>query len=469
LSFLQTEYPVFLVVVLVLYWSLRRAEHQNALLVVASLLFYGWVHPWIVLLLLGSANLDFWVARGMARWPGYRRKLLLLSVAGNLGLLCWFKYFDFFVENAIYGLRSLGVQSNLSTLGILLPVGISFYTFQTLSYTIDVYRGRMQPRRRLIDYLAFVTFFPQLIAGPIERARNLLPQLESQRRLNLEQVRGGITLLLWGAFIKVVVADTIAPWVDAVFLLRSPAGMLLWAASAAFGLQLYADFQGYTNMARGAARLFGIELTTNFREPFLAHSTPEFWRRWHTSLSYWIRDYLLVPLVGSSPRTSRLRVVASVAVTFLLMGAWHGAGWNYLLFGLWHAAWVLAAIAVGPYLPQLGPRTRWAAAVVHGVVVLLPGGLLFREPRVSRALTHLVTPPWHGDADAWVHGIALLALTATLATPLLLVWASRRWIAPVFLAPRCLVPLETASWAAMGLTLLLFHRVTVGDFIYFQF
>ena len=217
MSFIQPSFLVFFTLVLVLYWAIRARRAQNALLVVASAVFYGWVHPWFLLLLYGSATLDFTMGRCMAAWPRRKRWFLAASLAGNLGLLGWFKYFDFFVANLAAALQALGLQPGIAPLGIFLPVAISFYTFQTLGYSVDVYRGRVHPRHDYLDYLVFVSFFPQLVAGPVERASNLLGQVERQRRFSWEQLRSGLGLALWGGVKKMVVADTLAPYVDRIF------------------------------------------------------------------------------------------------------------------------------------------------------------------------------------------------------------------------------------------------------------
>ena len=229
MSFVQWEFPLFAAVVLAVYWLLPSRRWQNLLLVLCSALFYGWVHPWFLILLYFSAGLDYTVGRLMAARPAHRKRWLCLSLAGNLGMLGYFKYAGFFVDNLIAGLSAAGIESGLSTLHIFLPVGISFYTFQTMSYTIDIYRGKLEPRENLLDYLTFVSFFPQLVAGPVERASRLLPQLETKREFDLEQLRSGLTLALWGAFQKVCIADTVAPYVDQTFALSSPSAAMICA------------------------------------------------------------------------------------------------------------------------------------------------------------------------------------------------------------------------------------------------
>ena len=354
MNFVQVEYPVFLALLLAAYWALPHRRWQNLLLVVASAVFYGWVHPWFLLLLYGSAILDFSLAQAIERFPKRRWTFVGMSAAANLSLLAYFKYAGFFVDNVRMALSSLGMPGDLGTLDILLPVGISFYTFQTLGYTVDVARGELKARTRFVDYVLYVSFFAQLVAGPIERSTRLLPQIESDRTWSWEQARSGVGLALWGGFKKLVVADSIAPFVDKVYVLDDPAGPLLWAATAGFMLQIYADFSGYTDLARGSARLLGFELQENFNAPFLATTTSEFWQRWHMSLSFWIRDYVLGPLVGdSSAGVSRFRFFWATVLTFVLIGFWHGASWNFVLFGLYHGTDVCHVIVARNNSSQL--------------------------------------------------------------------------------------------------------------------
>jgi alginate O-acetyltransferase complex protein AlgI len=472
-NFVQIEFLALFAATFTVYWLLPTRRLQNLLLVGVSAVFYGWVHPWFLALLYGSATLDFFVARGIRAAPWHRRKLLALSVAGNLGVLAFFKYFDFFLANVSDALLLLGAQPHLSTLGVILPVGISFYTFQTLSYSIDVYRGVLEPRRDFIDYLAFVTFFSQLVAGPIERAARLLPQIEAPRRFQAAMVVDGLGLALWGGFKKIVIADTLAPYVDKVFMLADPPGAVLWAGALAFGVQLYADFSAYTDIARGTARMLGFDLVRNFDQPFLATSTPDFWRRWHMSLSFWIRDYLLVPLLGRADVVPPLRVASAVVVTFLLIGLWHGAGWNYVIFGAWHAAWVLVYLAIVPRLParlRSLPGATAVAVAIHTLLVQVPGSMMFRESRPGMIPHHLLTPPWDGDGFALTTAVEICSVVGALAVPLAVVWLWGRAVSPRL--PEVGVwalPVRTAGWGVLVLGMVVFYRETSTDFIYFQF
>ena len=473
MNFVQIEFVAFFGVVYALYWALRDRAYQNALLVVASAVFYGWVHPWFVLLLYAASSLDFASARLMAEMPERRRLFLACSLAGNLGMLSFFKYFDFFVANVAAALTSLGLQVHPHTLGVLLPVGISFYTFQTIGYVVDVYRGELAPRRRFLDYILYVSFFPQLVAGPIARAGRLLPRIESSSRFSGDDLRTGLSLALWGAFKKVVIADSIAPYVDKVFVLERPVGPLLWAATAAFMIQIFADFSGYTDLARGTARMLGFSLGENFRAPFLATTTSEFWQRWHISLSSWVRDYLLGPLVGDAPEhATRARFAMATVISFLAMGFWHGASWNFLLFGLYHGCAVLTYAAVVRRLPAWSrriPLGRPLAAGVHLGVVGLPGSLLFREQSVTRLVGYLSLNPFSASQDEWIATWTIAMVTAIGCAPLLCGYAFDRWILPRVQGSPWHLPLRTTGWAACAVGLAIFYRVTAQDFVYFRF
>jgi alginate O-acetyltransferase complex protein AlgI len=339
--FNSIEYAVFLPVVLVLYWSLGR-RGQNVVLLVASYVFYGWWDYRFLGLLALSTLIDFAVGRGLGRYQDEltRRWLLMVSLVANLGLLAAFKYFNFFADSAAALVRGLGLEANPTFLRVVLPVGISFYTFQTISYSFDVYRRRIEPTKSLLDFAVFVAFFPQLVAGPIERAGRLLPQITSSRvRPSSEQVWSALTLILIGLFKKVAIADVMAPFVDQTFSSASTAGAIqLIAGAYAFGLQIYGDFSGYSSIARGSSRLLGIELMRNFEQPYLSRNITEFWRTWHVSLSSWLHDYLYVPLGGN--RGSRLATYRNLMITMLLGGLWHGAAWTFVIWGGLHGVFL---------------------------------------------------------------------------------------------------------------------------------
>src|SRR6478672_1756399 len=331
--FHSLTYLVFLAVVLALYWSLPR-RGQNLMLLFASYIFYGWEHPWFLLPLWASTLVDYSCALGMERFPRRRRAFLVTAITASIALLATFKYYDFALENVNAILANFGQDPLRNTLRLALPAGLSFYTFQSIGYVVDVYRGRVKAVRDLPDYALYVTFFPQLVAGPIERAAHMLPQYRAPRKFDAEAWRTALGLMLWGYFKKVVIADNAAIVVNKIFAVQGLSFPVVWAGVFAFAVQIYADFSGYTDIARGTARLLGIDLMVNFNHPYLATSPADFWRRWHISLSTWLRDFIYIPLGGS--RGSRWLNYRNLVITFIIGGLWHGAAWGYILWGVAH-------------------------------------------------------------------------------------------------------------------------------------
>jgi len=334
--FHSLTFALFFAPVFALYCALDQ-RRQNALLLAASLYFYGTWDVRFLGLLIASASIDYVAALRMAATSDarLRRRWLRLSLAGNFGILGFFKYCNFFVGSFQELLGSVGFATNSWALSIVLPVGISFYTFQAVSYAVDVYRGELQPIRRYGDYLLFVTFFPQLVAGPIERAGRLIPQILGPRSMTWDGWCSGSLLLLIGLFKKMAVADMVAPYADRIFEShRSLSAATLWFGVYCFALQIYADFSGYSDMARGLARILGFELVENFRQPYFAANITDFWRRWHVSLSEWLRDYVYIPLGGN--RDGKFATYRNLLATMMLGGFWHGASWNFIAWGGFH-------------------------------------------------------------------------------------------------------------------------------------
>jgi D-alanyl-lipoteichoic acid acyltransferase DltB (MBOAT superfamily) len=335
--FNSIDFAIFLPISFALYWLIgsSKPKAQNWFLVFASYLFYGWWDWRFLTLISFSTIIDYSLGQLMASKPNKKRLWLGLSIAMNIGLLGYFKYFNFFLDSLSTAFQLFGQPVAWRGMDIILPIGISFYTFQTLSYTIDVYRDRIRPSNSLIEFAAYVSFFPQLVAGPIERAKQLLPQFRQTRRFNYSQAAAGMRQILWGLFKKMVIADNCAMLVDEVFQQpesHSPITLLL--ALVLFGFQIYGDFSGYSDIAIGVAKLFGIQLMQNFRFPFFSRDIAEFWRRWHISLSTWFRDYLYQPLGGS--KCSTLHTLRNVSIVFLVSGLWHGAQSTYIVWGALH-------------------------------------------------------------------------------------------------------------------------------------
>jgi alginate O-acetyltransferase complex protein AlgI len=337
------------------------------LLLVASYFFYMYWKPEYAILIFGSTVIDFYLSKKMYELPERRARLpyLLVSLGVNLGLLFFFKYFNFFNGEAAGLAAAMGVDYAVPALNVLLPVGISFYTFQTLSYSIDVYYGHLKPEPHFGKFALFVSFFPQLVAGPIERASRFLPQLQRETRWDYPRVVSGLKQMTWGFFKKVVIADRLSLYVDTVY--SSPGdyqGLPLILATYFFAFQIYADFSGYSDIAIGAARVLGYDLMENFRRPYFARSISEFWKRWHISLSTWFRDYLYIPLGGN--RVGRLRWYLNLFTVFVVSGAWHGANWTFMVWGALHGGYLVAAILTEGLRERIGKTVTVAGRPVFG-------------------------------------------------------------------------------------------------------
>ncbi len=386
--FNSLAFLVFLPVVVGLYYRLGH-RYQNLLLLVASYVFYGWWDVRFLVLLALSTVVDYHCAWRMGQTEDLkkRKRYLLVSICTNLGILGFFKYFNFFIESAAPLLNQLGMQADGLTLRIILPVGISFYTFQSLSYTVDVYRRELKPVRNFWDVALYVSFFPQLVAGPIERAVNLLPQVQNPRSFDAKRFVDGSWLILVGYLKKVVIADRCAALVAGGFsgTALPGEGLDTWMIVYAFAFQIYGDFAGYTDIARGVARLLGFELMKNFGAPYFVTSPSQFWRHWHISLSTWLRDYLYIPLGGN--RGGGVRTYVNLSLTMLLGGLWHGAGWAFVVWGIYHGVLLIAHRLMQPVLEtaaQILPKGRtWlrgykAAGIIFFFHLTCIGWLIFR-------------------------------------------------------------------------------------------
>ena len=459
----------FFAAFLLLYWLVRNhLRARNILIVVASYLFYGWWDFRFLGLILFSSLLDYFVGLGIARQNDARRRKLWLtaSVAANLGILGFFKYFDFFVTSFGSLLQKLGVPFQTSTLGIILPVGISFYTFQAMSYTIDVYRGNIPACRNVINFLAFVSFFPQLVAGPIERASHLLPQFERTLSITRPMLQEGGWLIIWGMFKKVVIADNLDALVRMAFQNQGYSGPVVALGTIAFGFQIYCDFSGYSDIARGTARVLGFDIMVNFNLPYFASSIREFWQRWHISLSTWLRDYLYISLGGN--RRGEIRTYVNLFLTMLLGGLWHGAAWNFVLWGAWHGAGLVIYRAWKSNVNSRNPGS-WMGNCLSWLLTMafvFYGWLLFRAQSfdqivaMTRSLTHFALPLWMGS-----YLINLAAFLAPLLVMELWQFRSRNFLAPIALPQWARAALQ----GVLLLAIILYWERTHLAFIYFQF
>ena len=476
MTFNSLQYALFLPIVLIGYWLVPRRVRQPWLLG-ASYVFYAFFDVRWALLLAFTTVVDYNVAKGLenladrdqgARTPTRRKRLLLVSITVNLGVLGVFKYFDFFVAQVADGLSKVGLDATAPALRVLLPFGISFYTFQSIGYTVDVYRGQIRACRRPIDFATFVAYFPQLVAGPISRARNLLPQIEADRsRPSGRQILSGLLLFLLGLFKKVVIADPLAAIAAKTFGGDPHQGTTAVIVGVlAFALQIYADFSGYTDMARGTSRLLNIELVHNFDQPYLSRNITEFWRRWHISLSTWLRDYLYIALGGN--RGSKARNYRNLMVTMVLGGLWHGAGWNFVIWGALHGLYLCVdRIRNAPRgLPDGVPRLRDLPAILVTFALVCVAWIFFRAHTFAEALDVLRgLLRFDGTLPS---GADVAIVTAALVTALTIDLLQRAVLHPLRIALDHAVLTGALAGVALA-SIILFSGGTATPFIYFQF
>ncbi|OMP30229.1 MBOAT family protein [Mangrovimonas sp. DI 80] len=396
--FNSIDFALFLPIVFLFYWFVfnKSIKGQNIFIVVVSYVFYGWWDWRFLSLIFLSTTVDYVIGLQLSKTePIKRRQLLLLtSVAVNLGLLGYFKYSNFFLENFVQAYTFFGGELRYSSLEIILPVGISFYTFQTLSYTIDIYRRELEPNKHFISFMAFVSFFPQLVAGPIERAKKLLPQFESKRVFSHEKSVDGLKQVLWGLFKKMVIADNCALYVDEFFAnYEAYSGSTLLLGAFLFTIQIYCDFSGYSDIAIGVSRLFGFNLSKNFAFPYFSRSIAEFWRRWHISLTTWFKDYFYIPLGGS--RGTKVMQLRNTLLIFLVIGFWHGAAWKFIVYGFINALHFVPLILIGkkkeksPYSNSLFPSMVDTIGILKTFAFLVLVRVFFRAKDLQVAWGYL--------------------------------------------------------------------------------
>lgn len=474
MSFNSLEFLIFLPIVLLVYFSLRH-KAQNRFLLAASCFFYGsWDWRFLFPLLI-STSIDYYCASRMetqilAGEPLQNRKpWLVLSVVTNLLLLGFFKYFDFFSTNLHTLLTSLGVQVSPFTLQVILPIGISFYTFQALSYTIDVYRGQIHATDSFFDFLLCVLYFPHLVAGPIQRAHSLLPQVTQPRTVTAAKVTAGLHLIFWGFFKKVFIADNLAPIANQFFNQPYADGGQTLLAVYAFAIQIYCDFSGYTDVARGLANLMGFEFMLNFNLPYFATNPQQFWNRWHISLSSWLRDYLYVPLGGNRSGG----IYRNLMLTMVIGGFWHGAAWNFLLWGFFHGSILILHRLIQPTLDNVfawpGPVGRVLSQTLLILVffhVTCYGWLLFRATsfsQIASMTTALLVGPWTIDP-------AVATQILLYSSPLILIQLVQYLSGRLDFLSFAWIPTELRVVAYAAFTyFVVFRGGAPQSFIYFQF
>ena len=485
--FNSIQFAVFLPIVFLLYWfvfdrfickSKYQLRLQNAFVVVASYVFYGW-WDWRFLVLIAFTSFCSWgsgLLIGKAESKKKAKTWMWLNIVLNLGILALFKYYDFFVTEfaQLFNLPTDGLL-----LKVILPVGISFYTFQALSYSIDVYRGKIEPTHDIIAFFAFISFFPQLVAGPIERATNLLPQFLKKREFDYDTAVDGMRQILWGLFKKIVVADNCAVYVNQVFAdYTNQTGSTLLLAAIFFTFQIYGDFSGYSDIAIGTAKLFGIRLMRNFIVPYFSRDIAEFWRRWHISLTTWFRDYVYIPLGGS--RVSKAKVVRNTFIIFLVSGFWHGANWTFIAWGAFHAVLFLPLILAGKnrkYTNQVAegrilPTLKEAGQMLLTFFLVMMGWIVFRAQSIGQAWeyicgvfnTSLFSIPWLISKDFYIPTI--LSIVAML----IMEWFTSREQHEFALQNLSINKwVRRALYIAVALIIIWYGHFSYNQFIYFQF
>jgi D-alanyl-lipoteichoic acid acyltransferase DltB (MBOAT superfamily) len=470
LLFNSITFAIFLVIVLATYWMLRF-RGQNILLLVASWVFYAFWDWRFLGLLIFQSLIDFiaGLAIGNSDDEKFRKRVLIAAISLNLLILGFFKYFGFFVDSAVNLLEWFGLNPNPPLLEVLLPIGISFYTFQSITYSFDVYRRRLPPTRSLLNYSVFVAYFPHMVAGPIQRANHLLPQIEKPRvRPSIDKIRSGLFLILLGLFKKVAIADACAIVAAKAFDAPNDASSaLLLVGLIAFALQIYGDFAGYTDIARGVSRLFGIELTLNFEQPYLSRNITEFWRTWHISLSTWLHDYLYIPLGGN--QHGKFVTYRNLMITMLLGGLWHGASWNFVIWGGIHGALLSIHRAMGGYVPRghLDPLTwRDILKILFTFALVCLAWVFFRSLELTDSvdyITGLFSFRAGGVAldDLLVVGISLLFI--------LIIDISQRLTRDQEVVLRWAPPLRGIAYATLFIWIVLWSGGEAQPFIYFQF
>jgi alginate O-acetyltransferase complex protein AlgI len=398
--FNSLDFAFFLPIVFLCYWFMpnKSRKLQNILIVVASYIFYGWWDWRFLALIIFSTLVDYFIGILLSKEANQRKRKLLLwtSIAVNLGFLGFFKYYNFFLDNFISAFSFFGMEFNANSLNIILPLGISFYTFQTLSYTLDIYKRNLEPTKDIIAFSAFVSFFPQLVAGPIERATNLLPQFYKERQFDYAKAVDGMRQILWGLFKKMVIADNCAQFANEIFNNSADyGGSTLILGALFFTFQIYGDFSGYSDIAIGTARLFGFNLKQNFAFPYFSRDIAEFWRRWHISLSTWFRDYLYIPLGGS--RGSTWMKIRNIFIIFMVSGFWHGANWTFIAWGALNAIYFLPLLVTNKNRKNLDivAKETFFPSLKETFLMLLTFGLtvfawiFFRAENMGHAISYV--------------------------------------------------------------------------------
>ncbi|MEM6688079.1 MAG: MBOAT family O-acyltransferase [Planctomycetota bacterium] len=472
--FNSVEFALFLPITFSVFWLCRHQVSRNFVVLIASYIFYGWWDPRFLFLIIASSAIDYCVGLtlGKARKSWKRNLLLGVSLCANLGMLGVFKYYDFFTESLRQAASQAGIELGLPTLNLVLPVGISFYTFQTLSYTIDIYRKQLEPTKDAVAFFAFVAFFPQLVAGPIERASHLLGQFTIEKKFEYESAREGMCRILWGMFKKVVIADQCGALANPIFAnYESMPGSVLVLGAIYFAIQIYCDFSGYSDIAIGTAKLFGFELMENFKLPYFSRDPAEFWRRWHVSLSGWFRDYIYVPLGGS--RVSRWVTIRNTLIVFLVSGLWHGANWTFVCWGFLHWLYFLPLLLLGTNRRNvesesggghLIPSIRDMTGMTMTFMAITLAWVFFRSPTFADSIGYIggmLDPSLFSMPKVYRSGLLWIGVLFIIE------WIQKKKTFVLEIS-RLPTPVRWVIYALLVLLCLSHYRAS-SEFIYFQF
>lgn len=463
MAFTSYDFLLFFFIVFIPYWAMRESRWQNLLLLAASYYFYASLHVGYVALLGFSTTADFFIARGIAAQPVRKRFFLTLSLIVNLGVLAFFKYAGFFADEVNAFLALFSLQSELTR--ILLPAGLSFFTLKKLGYMLDVSRGTLKPTHSFIDFALYVSFFPQLVAGPIERPQTLLPQIGATRAWKGEYFQQAFPLILMGFFKKLVVANSIQILVDRIFSLSQPSGLLVFTGGLGYTLQIFADFSAYTDLSRGFAFLLGFNTMENFRNPYAANTPTDFWNRWHISLSTWLRDYVFFPVRRTLLRfklNEKVTMSIPPLVTMFISGLWHGAGFNFILWGLYYGV-LIAGYQLAGIRGDWKPASRVPAFFLWLLMFLfiVAGWIIFRIPSVEWLANSLLSTSFIPTQNELILGLITLSAVGLYSFPLVI----EHWM----VANSKDTWLHATFYAFAAATIIVYINSTNSDFIYFQF
>lgn len=465
MAFTSYDFLLFFSIIFTIHWSFPKRRWQNLLLLAGSYYFYGWVQAWYAVMLGASTLADFFLARGIALRPNRKRLFVALSLALNLGVLAFFKYYNFFSDDVISLLNSMGFNTNPLLVQIALPAGLSFFTLKKLGYMMDTSRGALKPTHTLVDFALYVSFFPQLIAGPIERPQKLLPQIEAPRIWKADLFHKAWPLIVMGFFKKLVIANSIQVTVDRAFGFAEPSGFLVLSASLGYTLQILADFSAYTDLSRGVSYLLGFETSENFRQPYLSLTPTDFWNRWHITLSTWLRDYVFFPVHRALLRfklNEKLAISIPPLVTMFISGVWHGAGLNFVVWGLYYGVLIAAYQLIGirgDWKPNSKLKLFFAWLLMFSLIAF--GWGMFRAPSLAWFVNVMFNSPFAPSHNEFILGIITLTMALVYSLPLAAKHLLDRY------APEGWM--QAAYHAAAVTLLIIYVNSASSDFIYFQF